>query len=631
MSEGAMNAMYDFVFRRIHQVLLDLGVFAVCWFAAYVVRFEGLPAGIYASYLKQMLILMPIIMMARLISFYVFSVYNIVWRYISIRDTFFVLAAMTPVTIVLAGLRYLTPIDLPLLRVPISVIVIEFLLVLLGSSGIRIARRLAFEVQMRDSFANKNGDHLKSVLLIGAGDAGDMVLRELQQRADLGVRIVGFLDDDPKKYGKTIHGVRVLGNTTQIPEFVAKNSIQEAIISIVNASSRDIRRIMDACTSSGIKAKIIPGIFELLEDSVKVSKVRDIRIEDLLGRDVVNFEARLPEIEGFYRDKRIMVTGAGGSIGSELCRQLCLLWPKDIILLDKDENSIYEIDTELQQKHPECQPVPIIANIKNRQRLDQIFAKWHPDVVFHAAAHKHVPLMEINASEAILNNVVGSLNTIEGANASGVERFIFISSDKAVNPTNIMGATKRVGEVLVQDVAARSRTKFSCVRFGNVLGSRGSVVPLFQRQIAGGGPVTVTHPDAERYFMSISEAVQLIIQAGTMGDRGEIFILDMGKPVKIKDLAMDLIRLSGFQDGEIEVKYTGMRTGEKLYEEILIDKERDGATRFEKIFMAAPFEFDYDAFRRRLGELVGAAGEGDVARIRAGFREMGIGFNGVGR
>lgn len=623
-----MTRLRSFLFKKTSQVLIDSTIFLFSWGAAYLVRFEGIPKG---HYLNQMLLLGPAIILGRLLFFYLFSVYSIVWRYLSIRDAFIIAKAMLPPTVILTGIRYLAPSSIPLLKIPASVIALEFMISFLGASGVRIMRRLTAEESARDKLGAKNGSTPKNVLLVGAGDAGNLVLKELRQRVDLGIHVAGFIDDNPEKFNKVINGVRVLGNSSQLPEFVTRYAVQEVIISIANASSRDIRRIVDLAQGAGVKIRIVPGLFELLEENVKISKVREIKIDDLLGRDVVNFERRLPEIEKFYRDKQILVTGAGGSIGSELCRQLCLFYPKSLILLDKDENSIYDIDTELRYKNPESRPVPVIANIKNRLRVEQVFSTWRPEVVFHAAAHKHVPLMELNGAEAILNNVGGTRNVLDVADKFGVERLIFISSDKAVNPTNIMGATKKVGEILLQDLASRSRTHFACVRFGNVIGSRGSVTPLFQRQIASGGPITITHPDIERYFMSISEAVQLIIQAGTLGEKGEVFILDMGKPVKIRDLARDMIRLSGYKEGEIELKYTGLRPGEKLYEEILIDKEKDRVTSFEKIFVAQPNGVDREHFALKLSGLMDAAREGDVSRIRVVLRDMGIGFTGVGR
>jgi FlaA1/EpsC-like NDP-sugar epimerase len=620
-----MNSIFNLVFRKLSQGIFDLIVFALSLFAAYFIRFEGV---IPDEFIRQIAVLLPYIIIARAISFQSFSVYKIVWRYISIHDVWRILKGILPVTALLILARYFAPQRLAMLRIPISVITLEILLIFLGTSGIRMVRRITMEITQRESLTRRRNGAVKRVLLIGAGDAGNMVAKELSQRTDLGMEVEGFVDDDPKKFNAVIQGVRIFGSTAQIPEIVKRLKIDEAIITITNASSREIRRIVEMCEGAGVKVKIVPGLFEMLDDRVKITKIREVNIDDLLGRNVVDIETHHPDVEKHYRGKRILVTGAGGSIGSELCRQLCTYWPKELILIDKDENSIFEIDNELEGCAKGLRVTPIISNIKNEKLLETIFTKFRPEVIFHAAAHKHVPLMEFNVSEAILNNVQGTLNVAKLADRYGAGSFIFISSDKAVNPTSVMGATKKIGEIIVHDIASKSGTKFSCVRFGNVLGSRGSVVPLFQKQIARGGPVTVTHPDVERFFMSIAEAVSLIIQAGSIGTKGEIFVLDMGKMVKINDLARDLIRLSGFKDDDIEIEYTGLRAGEKLYEEIMIDKERDRITEFEKIFIAPPVEYVNSDLEKRLEELVALAEKGEDAEIIRHFQEMGIGYQG---
>lgn len=612
---------------RTNQLLIDIFIFFFSYFIAFFIRFEGIPDSIN---LKQLLFLFPYIVLSRILCFHFFSIYSIVWRYVSITDAVTVSKAVFPVTIVLFLGRIFLPAKFPLLKLPLSVIALEFLLVLIGTLGIRMIRRLSYEISERERLKDKGGSlSYKRTLLIGAGDAGNMVIKELKQRKDLGIEVEGFIDDDPRKFNTVIQGVKVLGNTAQIPEIVKKLNIDEAIITIANASSKDIRRIVDVCKGIKIKVKIVPGLFELLDDKIKITKIREINIEDLLGRSVVSFKHHLPEIVNYYKNKRILVTGAGGSIGSELCRQLATLWPKELILLDKDENSIFEIDSELNYSLHEYKYKlsPVIADIRNYERLNYIFEKYRPEVIFHAAAHKHVPLMENNVTEAILNNVLGTGNVTHLANNYRVENFIFISTDKAVNPTSVMGASKKIGEILIQELAPKSKTGFSCVRFGNVLGSRGSVVPVFQRQIAQGGPITITHPEVKRYFMSISEAVQLIIQAGTIGNNGEIFVLNMGEPIKILDLAKDLIKLSGFAEDDFEIKYIGLRPGEKLFEEILIDAERTRVTQFEIIFIAPPIEIDSENFSKRLSDLLKSAKEGDEKRILECLKEMEIGYN----
>jgi len=622
-----MNGLSSFSFKRFHQVVLDIGVFAVAWIFAYLIRFEGPPSGPYAAYSNQMLVFLPVVILVRMLTFYALSVYAIIWRYFSIRDAVLLLWATAPLTAGLAALRYFAPGTLGSLRVPISVIFTEFLLVLLGTGAVRALRRLTLEDSARNQLDDGDVGRRRNVLLIGAGDAGNIVVKELKQRADLGLTVVGFTDDDPEKQGMNIQGVRVLGDTSSIPGIVRKHVVDEAYITIANASSQDIRRIAGICQEAGLKVRIVPGLFELLDDKIKITKVREINIDDLLGRSVFRLAEHLPEVSKVYRGKRILVTGAGGSIGSELCRQLAAMGPREIVLLDKDENSIFDIDNDLKAREEDGVVIhPVIANIKNGGRLKVLFEKYRPEIVFHAAAHKHVPLMEINIAEAVLNNVLGTINVVETAAAFDVERLIFISTDKAVNPTSVMGATKKLGEIVVQNCAKRNVTKFSCVRFGNVLGSRGSVVPLFQKQIARGGPVTVTDPEMRRYFMSIAEAVHLIIQAGTLGEKGEIFVLDMGQPIRIIDMVQTLIRLSGHKADEIEIRYIGSRPGEKLYEEILIDEERMRSTKFEKIFIAPPVESLNGKALKGTSAIVEAAGVGDEDKIIRGLSAMGIGF-----
>lgn len=609
------------------QIFIDILIFVFSYFVAFFIRFEGIPNGIY---LKQLLILFPYVSLVRCLSFYFFSIYSIVWRYVSIIDTFTITKACIPLTGILLFGRLFIPVKYPLFRIPLSIITIEFLFVLTGTMGIRMARRLFHEISEREHYENRGGKFKKkNILLIGAGNAGNMVLKELRQRTDLGMEVVGFVDDDPKKNNTAIQGIKVVGNTSQLPKIIKKMIIDEAIITIANASSKEIRRIVDICKGTNIRVKIVPGLFEILGEKIKISKIREVNIDDLLGRSIVTFKNHLPGIANHYKNKKILVTGAGGSIGSELCRQLVTLKPKELILIDKDENSIFEIDSELKIKlyDHKYKLNPLITDIRNFERLKFVFEKNRPEIVFHAAAHKHVPLMECNVSEAILNNISGTRNVALLSDLYGAKTFIYISTDKAVNPTSVMGASKKIGEIIIQEIASKSNTKFSCVRFGNVLGSRGSVVPLFQKQIAQGGPITVTHPDIQRYFMSISEAVQLIIQAGTIGNCGEIFVLDMGELIKIKDLAKDLIKLSGFTEDDFEIKYTGLRPGEKLYEEILIDEERTKVTKFEKIYIAPPIEIDNDKFLRKLNDLLKAANECNEERIIECLKEMEIGYN----
>ncbi len=605
------------------QFFLDILVFALALVAAYAIRFEGLPDG---GFLRQMTVLLPYLLILRIMSFMLLSVYSVAWKYISVREAFLIAAALLPVSLGLLALRLFLPVQFTLLRVPLSIIALEFLLSLFGTAGSRMFRRLVHEEAARDSFSQKGDNKKRNIILIGAGDAGNMMARELRQRPDLGLNVAGFVDDDREKRWTAIQGFRVLGATTELPAIVSEHRIAEAIITIANASSKDIRRIKEECEKAGIRVRIVPGLFELLNDEVKITKIRDINIDDLLGRSVIRFENHRQEVTARYQNKRIMVTGAGGSIGSELCRQLATMKPAELVLLDKDEYNIYKIESRMGGEFSEVRTSAVIADVRDRARLATVFRKHRPQVIFHAAAHKHVPLMELNAAEAISNNVLGTKTTAELAASSGVENFIFISTDKAVNPTSIMGASKKISEILVQELATTSQTRFSCVRFGNVLGSRGSVVPLFREQISQGGPITITDPDVRRYFMSISEAVQLIIQAGTIGRQGEIFVLDMGEPIRIRDLARDLIMLSGYAEDDFEIKYVGLRPGEKLVEEILVDEEKARSTEFEKIFIAPPIEVDGPRFVERLADLIKAAEDGDKAGILGHLQEMNIGF-----
>jgi len=620
--KAALNRL---MYSRLTQVLADTIIFTIAFLAPFFIRFEGMPAQLE---ILQMMTLFPFIVLARLLSFGLLSVYQTIWRFVSVPDAMRIFVALLPTSFILLIGRLELPLSLPYLRLPLSIIAMEFMFSLLGTLGVRIFWRVYTEGLNRERLRLSAGAHPHPrTILIGAGGAGNLVAKELINRTDLGVILVGFIDDNLKQVGKRVQGIPVLGSTAQIPAVARKLGVQEAIITIANASSREIRRITELCAKAGLKTRIVPGLFELLDERVKVTRVRDVNIDDLLGRSVFNLDNHLDEVSAVYRGKRILVAGAGGSIGSELCRQLATIGPKSIILLDKDENSIFEIDNDLKASvshGPEIHP--IIASIMNADRLRALFETYRPEIVFHAAAHKHVPLMEINAAEAILNNVVGTNNLIDTARLAEVERFLFISSDKAVNPTNVMGATKRIGEVLIQEVAKTSRTKFSCVRFGNVLGSRGSVIPLFQKQIAKGGPVTVTHPEVRRYFMSIPEAVRLIIQANTLGEKGEIFVLDMGEPIKILDMVKTLIRLSGQREEDIEIKFIGMRPGEKLFEEILVEKEKNRTTQFERIYVAPATEM-LQGREFNLRGIIDAAVDGDRARIIEHLSQMGLGFH----
>ena len=440
------------------------------------------------------------------------------------------------------------------------------------------------------------------VMLIGAGEAGSIILQEFKNSKFVEKEIVCVIDDDPKKWGTFIHGVPVVGGRRKITQSVVRFGIQEIVLAIPTLKLHERKNIINICQQTGCKMSTLPGIYQLINCDVKVSMLRDVQIEDLLGREAVRTD--LESIMSYVKDQKVMVTGGGGSIGSELCRQIADDQPKQLIIIDNYENAAYELQMELGRKHAELDVIVLIVSVQNRRKIREIFEQYKPDLVFHAAAHKHVPLMEYSPCEAIKNNVFRTMNVASEANRSGVKRMVLISTDKAVRPTNIMGASKRICEMVIQTYNQRSKTEYVAVRFGNVLGSNGSVVPLFKQQIREGGPVTVTHPDIIRYFMTIPEAVSLVLQAGAYAQGGEIFILDMGEPVKILDLAENMIRLSGLVPGEdIEIKFTGLRPGEKLYEELLIDDDNKKETANKRIFIGQPIKIDEAEFDEKMKEL----------------------------
>lgn len=454
------------------------------------------------------------------------------------------------------------------------------------------------------SFANKRAEMRTktNVMIVGAGDAGSILIREITNSCYVDKRVVCVIDDTPSKIGNYIHGIKVVGNRYAIPEAVKEYNVNEIMVAIPSASADQIKGILDICKETGCELKRLPGVYQLVNGDVSVSKLKEVDVNDLLGRDPIKVD--LDSIMGYVSDKVIMVTGGGGSIGSELCRQIASHNPRQLIIVDIYENTTYDIQQELKARFPELNLVVLIASVRNTKRMDLIFKKYRPDIVYHAAAHKHVPLMEDSPNEAIKNNVLGTWKVVQAADKWKVKRFVMISTDKAVNPTNIMGASKRLCEMIIQTYDKRSETEFVAVRFGNVLGSNGSVIPLFKKQIAKGGPVTVTHPDIIRYFMTIPEAVSLVLQAGAYAKGGEIFVLDMGEPVKILDLATNLILLSGHKPGEdIKIEFTGLRPGEKLYEEMLMKEEGMQDTANKLIHIGKPIELDEDKFLMQLENL----------------------------
>ena len=457
-------------------------------------------------------------------------------------------------------------------------------------------------------------------MIIGAGDAGEKILREIRDNHRLNYEVVGFLDDNPKKRGMKIHGVSVLGPVPKIHNLAFDAEMDEILIATPSATTKQMRRIIEACEATGLKSRTTPGIGELIDGKVSFKTIREVSFEDLLGRDPVSIDMK--SIGNYLTDKVILVTGAGGSIGSELCRQIVQFQPKNLILFDKTENSLFHIDMEFRQRFPKISITSILGDVKYRNCLNRHFADHKPQVVFHAAAYKHVPIVELNPWEAIYNNVIGTRNIVEASHHFGVERFIMVSTDKAVRPANVMGATKRVAEMITSCYASNP-TRFLSVRFGNVIGSEGSVIHLFKKQIERLGPVTITHPEITRYFMTIPEASKLILQAAAMGEGGEIFILDMGTPIKIADMARDLIRRSGFKPGvDIEVKFIGLRPGEKLYEELITEGEGIVRTPHGKIFVLKGNNCDLNWLNQKIEELVALAYDQDVDGIKSKLKEI---------
>ena len=514
-----------------------------------------------------------------LAAYYVFSYFlNLYWRdweYASVYEVITVVKCVSAAVIVstIAGIVWFKTL------VTWQFVVVLWLLLVCAVGGVRLSMRI-FREYFVDSVVMENA---KPTLIVGAGAAGTLLVRQMLMHPKMRMMPVAFVDDDPEKERKDIYGVRILGTTKDIEKIVQHMGITKVVIAMPSLPNKKLNEVYDVARKTGAECVILPNIDEVMSGNLHVQQLRNVEIEDLLGRDPVELDQTL--IEKQLRGKRILVTGAGGSIGSEICRQVSSFRPKELIILGHGENSIYQLNMELLGKYAEhFRITPVIADVQDRKRIFEVMEKYRPDVVYHAAAHKHVPLMEINPREAVKNNILGTRNVAEAANHAKVKTFVMISTDKAVNPPNIMGATKRLCEMIVQDMATKSdSTKYVAVRFGNVLGSRGSVIPLFKKQIAKGGPITVTHPDIVRYFMTIPEAAQLVIQAGSLARGGEIFVLDMGKPVRIVDLAKNLIRLSGYSEDDIEIKFTGLRPGEKMYEELLNEGEINPKQIFPKI------------------------------------------------
>lgn len=547
-----------------------------------LIRFDGY---ITSHYLHQMIDALPIMVISYIVMLLSMHLYTRIWRYAGMREMVAVLIATT----LGAGLFY-TGMYVFDKSLPRSIYLISWIL---STGVIGIGRMVLHYIAMRYGGKQSTDADMVNTLIIGAGDAGATIAREIERYHKRSRKVIGFIDDDESKFNRLMGGVRILGNRHDIPSIVKENKVKEIIIAMPSVTRNEIRNIMEICSPLKCKVNTLPGMYQLLDDEVLVSHLHPVSIEDLLERDEVRLD--MDVVEHYIRDKVVLVTGAGGSIGSEICRQIMRVGPKQLLLLGHGENSIYLINQELKNIYKDGPIIPIIADIRDKQQLDQIFTQYNPQVVFHAAAHKHVPLMEIQPMAAVLNNIYGTRNVADVAGRHGVERFVMISTDKAVNPTSVMGATKRVAEKVIIAMNDTYDTKYITVRFGNVLGSRGSVIPLFKKQIEAGGPVTVTDPEMTRYFMTIPEASQLVLQAGAMGKGGEVFLLDMGEPVKIIDLARNMIRLSGLEpDKDIHIKITGLRPGEKKYEELLTSEEGTNRTNHTKIFEAPLDTVDRD-------------------------------------
>lgn len=579
----------------IELVLFDIIAIQLAAFLAILTRFEFRIHTIEPLFIDTLVHYAVLNTFCSICIFAAYRMYSTLWSFASIMDFFNVVKA-----VLISSVFQFIGIHMLAWPIPRS-----FIVLYIGWLGIAaVFPRMMIRILRggRRIPLQTIGKQAIPVMLIGAGEAGSIILQEFKNSKFVEKEIVCVIDDDPKKWGTFIHGVPVVGGRRKITQSVVRFGIQEIVLAIPTLKPHERKNIINICQQTGCKMSTLPGIYQLINCDVKVSMLRDVQIEDLLGREAVRTD--LESIMSYVKDQKVMVTGGGGSIGSELCRQIADDQPKQLIIIDNYENAAYELQMELGRKHPELDVIVLIVSVQNRRKIREIFEQYKPDLVFHAAAHKHVPLMEYSPCEAIKNNVFGTMNVASEANRSGVKRMVLISTDKAVRPTNIMGASKRICEMVIQTYNQRSKTEYVAVRFENVLGSNGSVVPLFKQQIREGGPVTVTHPDIIRYFMTIPEAVSLVLQAGAYAQGGEIFILDMGEPVKILDLAENMIRLSGLVPGEdIEIKFTGLRPGEKLYEELLIDDDNKKETANKRIFIGQPIKIDEAEFDEKMKEL----------------------------
>jgi FlaA1/EpsC-like NDP-sugar epimerase len=603
--------------HRIWQVGADAALLALAWYLAFQVRFDqGVPTR-YDEFLDAGVFV--VVVGVQLAVFVAFGLYQHWWRYVSIRDMWRAILAVTVGSIAAVVIVYLwRPVEG--LSIPRGIVAIDWLFALAFITGVRLLARTLIERPGRGRFVARG----KEALIVGAGDAGQLIIREMLKTPRLGYTPIGLVDDDPRKRNMRLHGVRVLGTTEQLPRLLVDNRPDEVIIAIPSGAGEVRQNVVNACRDAGVPVKTLPGVHELITGDLSLSRqLREVQVEDVLGREAVQLD--IPSIASYITGSTVLVTGAGGSIGSELCRQIAALGAEQLVLVDHSENALVQIDHELQNERGYLSTVPALADVKEPAKIRRLFERHKPSVVFHAAAYKHVPLMEANPLESVRNNVLGTKVLAELAGEHGANRFVLVSTDKAVRPKNVLGQTKAISEWIVAAAAARdgNGTSFIAVRFGNVLASSGSVIPLFRRQISLGGPVTVTHPDMERYFMTIPESVQLVIQAGALGKSGDIFVLDMGEPVRILALAQNMIRLSGKEpDRDIPIEFIGARPGEKLKEELWGDGESSTETSHPKILRASSAPIDPAWLDDELAELERLVEAGETVEVVARLSEM---------
>lgn len=610
---------YDFC-MRLAQKLIDVLIAGLALYLAYQLRFDW---RVTAAAQRQMWLLLPVVAAGQVLVSFLAGTYRLIWRYLSLTDAVIIARNYAAFSLILVVLRYGTPPSGSVLRLPMSIILIGFLISLAGSLGARAVRRLLYEGMATRALNRHQGI---PVLLVGAGRAGVMVAKELKSRID--VIPLGFLDDDPVKRGASVCGFPVLGPLSSLPAVVQEHPVEEVIVCIPQPPRELLKRVWGICEQLNVRVRIVPTLDDILKSKVNIAAFRDVEMEDLLGREPMDLSLRNGDLSTTYSHRRILITGAGGSIGSELVCQLAKLNPRELILVDKDENGLNDTYLRVCKEANGLRVSAVVADIRFAEKLHTVFSIYQPEVVFHAAAYKHVHLMEVNPYEAILNNVAGTRNLVEHAARFGVSRFIFVSTDKAVRPTCIMGASKRVCEMIIQSQKKKDG-HFCCVRFGNVLGSRGSVVPIFREHIVRGAPLTVTHPEAQRFLMTIPEAVCLLIQAGTLANSGEIFVLDMGEPVVIQSLARDLIELSGLRPGkDVQIQITGLRPGEKI-SEVLVDHSTESLepTRLDKIHRISGQPFDAEEVTTKIRALEHAARRESLEELHEILHALKIGFS----